>query len=148
MYDFQVIVGYASKMIQIGKTCINKALKSIGLSSSEADVLMFLYANGDGIRQDQIAEGVEVSKPAISRTIHSLEKKGYIIREQSPKDRREYYVHLSAKALQHKQFVQKQYADIVEAACRGISEEKVTEIVGLFRKVIENMEDYRIEHGA
>lgn len=99
MYDFQLIVGYASRMIQIGKTCMNKALKSIGLSSSESDVLMFLYSNGDGIRQDQIAAGVEVSKPAISRTIRSLEKKGYIIREQSQKDRREYYVHLSDKAL-------------------------------------------------
>jgi len=148
VYDFYSIIAYATRMVQIGKICVNKGLKEIGLTSSESDVLMFLYANGDDIRQNHIAAGVEVSKAAISRTINSLERKGYIVREQRDEDRRAWYVRLSHKAWVHKEFIQKQYADLVEAACRGIDEHKVAEIVDIFKTVVDNMEEYRVAQGT
>ncbi|MGI6162604.1 MAG: MarR family winged helix-turn-helix transcriptional regulator [Bacillota bacterium] len=145
MYDFQLIVSSAGRVVQIGRICVSNALKEIGLSSAEADVLMFLYMNGDGIRQDDIVAGVEVSKPAISRTIHSLESKGYVIRKQNTEDKRSYVVSLTDRAREAEGLVKKQYRDLVNAACLGIPEEKVKEVIEVFKDVVNNMEKYRIE---
>jgi DNA-binding MarR family transcriptional regulator len=69
---------------------------------------MFLYANGDGVKQDDIVTGVAVSKPAISRTVMSLEKKRYLIRKQSQIDKRAYLVYMTDKARREETFIQKQ----------------------------------------
>ncbi len=145
MYDFQLIVSSAGRVIQIGKICISKALKEIGLGSAESDVLLFLYSKGDGIRQDDIVAGVEVSKPAISRTIHSLEKKGFVIREQNAEDKRSYVIWLTDKAKDAEELIKGQYRDLLNASCLGIPEEKVKEVIEVFKDVLNNMEKYRIE---
>jgi len=145
MYDFQSIVSSAGRMVQIGRMCVNKGLKEIGLGSAEADVLMFLYSVGDGVRQDDIVAGIEVSKAAISRTIKSLEKKGYVARKQNLCDRRSYVVWLTERAWKAEVLVKRQYEDLVNAACLGIPEEKVKEVVELFKHVVDNIEKYRLD---
>lgn len=145
MYDFQLIVSYAERMVQIGRICVSKALSQVGLSSAEADVLMFLYLTGGGVRQDDIVAGIEVSKPAISRTVKSLENKDYVLRMQNPHDRRSYIVWLTDKARKVETQVKGQYEELVNAACLGISEEKVREVIEIFKDVVDNMEKYRMQ---
>lgn len=98
MTRFELLVSLASRIIQNGQLCIINALQEKQLGSAEANVLMFLYANGDGVKQDDIVTGVAVSKPAISRTVMSLEKKRYLIRKQSQIDKRAYLVYMTDKA--------------------------------------------------
>ncbi len=145
MYDFQPIVSLAGRIVQIGRICISRGLEHIGLSSAEADVLMFLYLTGDGCRQDDIVTGIEVSKPAISRTVKSLENKGYLIRQQNPDDKRSYVISLTDKAGKFEPLIKKQYMDLVDAARLGISEEKVKEVIEVVKDVVDNMEKYRVD---
>lgn len=104
---------------------------------------MFLYSNGDGVKQDDIVSGVDVSKPAISRTVTSLVKKGYITRKHSPTDKRAYLVYLTEKARREEEHIQKQYADLVIAAAAGIPEDKIEEFIEIFRQVADNLEEHR-----
>lgn len=141
--QFRLVVNLASRVIQAGQTYLNSALRERGLSSAEANILMFLYTNGDGIRQEDIVAGVEISKPAVSRTVTSLVKKGYVKRVPGKRDRRSRIVLLTAKARDEQAFIEKQYRDLVDAASRGVPEDKVTEFIDVFKKVAENLETYR-----
>lgn len=143
MTKFQLLVSLSSRIIQAGQLCVIHALREKQLGSAEANVLMFLYTNGDGVKQDDIVSGVYVSKPAISRTVISLEKKGYVTRKHNPADKRAYLVHLTEKARSEEEHIQKQYADLVTVAATGIPEEKVGEFIEIFRKVADNLDDHR-----
>lgn len=143
MQDFQVLVGLASSIIQTAQLCLQQALREIGLGSAEANVLMFLYTNGDGVRQDDIVTGVDVSKPAISRIVTLLQRKGYVTREQSTVDKRAYEVRLTRKAQETRSFIEGQYAELVNAAKAGVADGQMAEYIQVFRRVAENLENYR-----
>lgn len=104
---------------------------------------MFLYTNGDGVNQDDIVAAAEVSKPAISRTVASLESKGYVTREHDQKDKRSRVVRLTEKARQAETFIEKQYSDLVAAASQGIPDDRVTEFIRLFSRVAGNVSSHR-----
>jgi DNA-binding MarR family transcriptional regulator len=143
MIDLKLLITMASTIIQDSQLGINNALREKKLGSAEANVLMFLYSNGDGVMQDDIVAGVEVSKPAISRTIRSLERKGYITRKRNASDRRSHVIRLTDKARQEQEFIQRQYANLVAVASRGISEAQAHEFLAMFQQVAANFEDYR-----
>ncbi|HBG22420.1 MAG: MarR family transcriptional regulator [Syntrophaceticus sp.] len=113
------------------------------MGSAEANVLMFLYTNGDGVKQDDIVSGVAVSKPAISRTVVSIEKKGYVTRKHSHNNKRAYLVYMTDKARQGETFIRQQYADLVTATATGIPEEKVVEFIEIFKQVADNLDNHR-----
>jgi DNA-binding MarR family transcriptional regulator len=141
--DIRQVISLAVDIIQMGQTCISSGLKSRNLGSAEANVLMFLYSNGDGVRQDDIVSGVDVSKAAISRTVRSLQRKGYLLRERSRTDKRAVLVRLTDKARACEGFVHEQYSALFRAAAAGVPVDKVDEIAALFIKVAANMRQYQ-----
>lgn len=143
MENFRAVIAMANDVIQTGQICIATALRNHDLGNAEANVLMYLFGHGDGVRQDDIVAGVEVSKPAISRTVASLQRKGYVVRDRNEADRRAYSVRLTEKARAVEAFIHQQYADLVTAASTGVPPEKVREIALIFRQVIENMKRHR-----
>lgn len=145
MKDFRVLVTLASRIIRDCQVCLNKALSEIGLGSAEANVLMFLFDGGDGCRQEDIVAATEVSKPAISRTVASLEAKGYVVREEHPGDRRSRIVKLTEKAKATREVIEQRYWDVISAATRDIPEAKVQEFMALFSQVAGNVAAYREE---
>ncbi len=143
MTRFRLLVSLAGRIIQSGQLYLNTALREKQLRSAEANILMFLYTHGDGIRQEDIVAGVDVSKPAVSRTIMSLVKKGYVKRVQNEADKRSYVIWLTDKSRREEAFIQKHYEDLVVAASSGIPEAKIEEFVEVLRKVADNLDAYR-----
>lgn len=143
MTRFELLVSLAGRIIQSGQLCIIDVLQEKKLGSAEANVLMFLYANGDGVIQDDLVSGIAVSKPAISRTVISLERKGYITRKHSHTDKRAYLVYLTAKARREEDFIRQQYADLITVAATGIPVEKVEEFIEIFKQVADNLDNHR-----
>jgi DNA-binding MarR family transcriptional regulator len=86
---------------------------------------------------------MELTRPAISRTLRGLERKGYVRRYPAERDRRSRQVFLTDKALQEKARVEEAYRQIVAAATEGIPEEKASEFLGYLRRVAENLDAYR-----
>ncbi|HHY39723.1 MAG TPA: MarR family transcriptional regulator [Syntrophaceticus sp.] len=143
MTRFQLLVNLASRIIHSGQLYLLKALREKQLGSAEANVLMFLYTYGEGIKQDDIVTGIAVSKPAISRTIMSLENKGYIVRKPNSLDKRSYLVYLTEKARREEKYIQKQFEELVKIAAIGIPDDKIEEFIEIFQKVAENLDNHR-----
>lgn len=145
MTDFQLLVSLASRIIQSGQMCLSRSLRDSGLSSAEANVLMFLYLSGDGVRQDDIVSAIEISKAAISRTVASLVRKGYLTAEPSPDDKRVRVIRLTAKARDAQAFIDEQYASMIRAASRGVPSDTVRAAIEVCRKVADNLDAFRAQ---
>jgi predicted transcriptional regulator len=88
--------------------------------------------------QEQLVEQLDISKPAVSRALDSLETKGFVIRQQNPSDRRAHIIHLTVKARKIAPDVKHAYNQIYALALQGISQEEFSEFVKLFDHIAEN----------
>ena len=85
---------------------VNLKLKPYDLKFAEFICLLNLYEN-DGSHQDFIIKRKYTDKSAITRTLQSLEKKGFVRREKSEEDKRINCVYLTEKALDYKEELDK-----------------------------------------
>ncbi len=139
MSDVRAIWALANNIIRTSRILLNDALKPLNLTSSEANVLLLLKSEGDGLRQDDIVEGLEISKSAVSRALDSLESKRYVLRQRSIHDRRVSHVLLTEAA--HKTYpgIQNAYQKLFQAASQHISDEEVAAFTDLFGRVSGNL---------
>ncbi|MDP4119923.1 MAG: MarR family transcriptional regulator [Bacillota bacterium] len=93
------------------------ALKEYDVNSTEAMVLLAFYEKGGPLKedvfkdihenqfaktQDQIISELHYDKAAMTRTMQSLEKKGFVIRKDNPDDSRSFLFFVTDKANQFK----------------------------------------------
>jgi MarR family transcriptional regulator for hemolysin len=138
MSEIKDIWLYAHNMIRSARQIINKDLRPLGLSSAEGNILLHLFTRGMEMGQEQLVEQLDVSKPAISRTLNSLETKGYVTRRRDPDDNRAHRVQLTDKALEIGSAVEQVYNHVYTLAVQGISQEEVDYFVNLFSRMSEN----------
>lgn len=138
MSDIRDIWLHAHNMLRTARQIINANLRSLNLSSAEGNILLHLLTQGDEMGQEQLVEQLDVSKPAVSRTLDSLEEKGLIIRLQNPKDRRVHTILLTDQARQIGPAVVRAYNQLYAVAMRGISQEELDRFVDLFSRMSEN----------
>ncbi len=129
----------AHHMIRSARQIINESLRPLNLSSSEGNILLHLLTQGDEMGQEQLVEELDVSKPAISRALNSLEAKGFVIRRQDPSDRRAYRVRLTGRAREIGPAVEQAYEQLYLLAMHGISREELDCFVNLFGRMSENL---------
>ena len=135
MSDIRDIWVYAHNIIRSSRLIINEELEALDLSSAEGNILLHLTTQGDGLRQEQIVEEIDISKPAVSRALRSLEKKGYVKRERDPDDGRASRVLLTAKALAIGDRIEQVYNDVFAIATQAASEEEIQRFIELFGRV-------------
>ncbi|WP_240516519.1 MarR family transcriptional regulator [Brachyspira sp. G79] len=84
----------------------NKFLDKHKLTSSQMDILMFLYHNEQKIvNQRDIENFLGLSNPTIAGTLYRLEKKGFIKRKISSEDKRYKEIYLTPKSKKVKEIV-------------------------------------------
>jgi DNA-binding MarR family transcriptional regulator len=138
MVDIRDIWLHANSMIRSARQMINEDLRSLNLSSAEGNILVHLLTNGRELGQEQIVNQLDVSKPAISRALASLEKKGLVVRRRDPDDRRAYRVQLTEQALSIGPAITQIYNDIFALAVQGISQEELDHFMRLFKRISDN----------
>lgn len=75
----------------------NHNLKDCGINAKDLPILLYLYHH-DGSTQDAIVSFLNIDKAAVTRTVQSLEERGYIIRHKGVEDRRCNHLHLTDQA--------------------------------------------------
>jgi MarR family transcriptional regulator for hemolysin len=138
MSEIREIWLHAHNMIRTARQIINENLHPLNLSSAEGNILLHLWTQGHEMGQDQLVEQLDVSKPAVSRTIDSLEKKGYIARQPNPDDKRAHQIRLTRRALEAGPAIEQIYNHIYTLAMQGISAEEFDYFVKLFERISEN----------
>lgn len=83
---------------------LKAALRVHDLNPTEAMVLLTLFETGGGPdkTQEQIIEELQYDKAAMTRTMQSLERKGYAIRRNNPRDSRSYLFTATEQAMNFK----------------------------------------------
>lgn len=88
----------------------NHNLKDSGINAKDLPILLYLYHH-DGSTQDAVVSFLNIDKAAVTRTVQSLEERGYITRHKSVDDRRCNHLHLTDQA----RFVEKDVRDSVRS---------------------------------
>lgn len=138
MVEIRDIWLHAHNMIRSARQMINEGLGPLDLSSAEGNILVHLLTYGHGLGQEQLVRQLDISKPAVSRALASMEKKGFVVRQRDPEDGRAYRVQLTAKALKIGPAVEQIYNDIFVLAMQGISQDELETFMGLFERISKN----------
>jgi DNA-binding MarR family transcriptional regulator len=112
---------------------VDNLLKDYKLNHSEANLLVYLYKDGDGISQNKLKENLAVDKATISRAINSLINKKYLNKKNSPEDGRVNLIYLTEKANAVQEEINKIYQQWFQIFIDKIGEEEA-------RRVLDNIE--------
>jgi MarR family transcriptional regulator for hemolysin len=138
MIEIRDIWLHAHNMLRSARQIINENLRSLDLSSAEGNILLHMLTQGQELRQEQLVEQLDISKPAVSRALDSLETKGFITRQQDPDDRRVHRVRLTDRAREIGPTVEQAYNQLYALALQGISQEEFEIFIELFGRMSEN----------
>ncbi len=100
------------------------------------------YITPDGITVSQIAEVMDITPPAVSRTLKALDEKGFIERRTNVLNRRSTIVTLTEKGEQILSSAQKNMLSMMSFVGKQMGEERVSEFNLLFGEVLEHMAEY------
>ena len=138
MAEIRDIWLHAHNMIRSARQIVNGNLHPLNLSSAEGNILLHLLTQDQEMGQEQLVEQLDISKPAVSRTLDSLEAKGFVSRQQDPDDRRVRRVRLTDQAREIGSAVEQAYNQLYTLAMQGISQEELDYFVKLFHRISEN----------
>lgn len=129
---------FANNIIRSSRQIINEDLKPLDLSSAEGNILIHLFTQEQQFRQEEIVGQLDISKPAVSRALDSLAKKGYVSREKDPADKRASLVLLTQKARAIAPQLEQVYNEVFSIASQGVSEAEIEDFIKLFGRVSES----------
>ena len=124
MSEIRDIWLHAHNMIRSARQIINQELRPLNLSSAEGNILLHLLTQGKEMGQEQLVEQLDISKPAVSRALDSLETKGYVTRQRDPDDKRAHRIRLTDKAREIGPAVEQAYNHVFSVAMQGISQDE------------------------
>lgn len=138
MAEIRDIWLHAHHMIRSARQMLNENLRPLNLSSAEGNILLHLLTQGQEMGQEKLVEQLDISKPAVSRALDSLETKGFVTRQQDPQDRRVHQVRLTDQAREIGPAVEQAYNWLYALAVQGISQDELDDFVSLFGRISEN----------
>jgi len=128
IFDFPDF-SFGRKFALLGRLYFNELsarLKHLGIEK-QFSVLVLLDKMGDKCSQKFIADALHIDKTMMVGVIDELTKKGFITRTQNPTDRREYRIHLTAKAKKHMPEIKSTVKQLNESALKGFSQTEIAD---------------------
>ena len=116
---------------------VGNALQQYNLTAAEEPFLMAVLNNG-GLTQEELTAYVGVDKAAASRTVRSLEEKGFLTRVQDPKDKRQNRVYPTDQAKEIGPMVRQELYKINLALTAELSQEEDDQVYHLLVRIEEN----------
>ncbi|NLW88835.1 MAG: MarR family transcriptional regulator [Clostridiaceae bacterium] len=129
-------------ILRSARQIVHSELESLDLSHSEGDILFHLLSANDGISQETLAERLDIGKAAISRTVGSLESKGFIRRARLPEDSRAYRVALTPKARKIGKPIDDAYRKVYDIALTGIDKSEFSGFDRFLGVVHRNLDEW------
>lgn len=136
------IIGKLIKQLHIAlENNFNKFSKKYKLTSSQMDILIFLlHKENKIVNQRDIENFLSLSNPTIAGTLLRLEKKGFIIRKISSKDKRYKEIYLTDKSRELKDIIFKYIRDNDNKMFSNMSEEEKENLKNIITKILNNIQ--------
>jgi DNA-binding MarR family transcriptional regulator len=114
---------------------VDERLESYNLNHSEANLLFYLYKDGDGISQQNLKENLAVDKATVSRSVSTLLKKGYLKKESSPDDKRVNLIFITPKAEEIESIIDDIYQEWFNIFDDEISDKDQKKVIETLKKM-------------
>ena len=122
-----------------------------GISHSEfclLNIIMDSSDHTDGMTVSAIAAELDVTPPAVSRSLKSLESRGLVTRETNLINRRNTMVRLTESGRELLEYSRKQMDVMMERVHEKMGEERKNQLCDLLAEMTEIIEKYVAEKGA
>lgn len=119
---------------------LSRELNKYNLTTAEQPFFMALQYC-EGVTQEELTAIVCVDKSATARAVKSLEEKGFLIRVQDRKNRRQNRIFPTEKAKQMGEAVRKELLQFNDLLIQGISPQTAEEVYTALQKMEETLED-------
>ncbi|WP_059047029.1 MarR family winged helix-turn-helix transcriptional regulator [Paenibacillus rubinfantis] len=114
-------------------------LKEIGLTDSQANLILFLARRADQkIRQRDIEVALNLTNPTVSGLIKRLEQKQFVVRSADPEDSRARFILLTEKAELLVDQIFEHIHQTESKLLEGFTEEELGQVSSLLRRIAEN----------
>ncbi|CAM2907760.1 MarR family winged helix-turn-helix transcriptional regulator [Legionella worsleiensis] len=117
----------------------NELLKHHGITHAYTYFLMELYQQ-DGLTQSEMHKRIGIEQPTAVRTLDRMERDGFILREQSPTDRRALFIKLTDKGKQYKETIQSCAKELNDLALTGFTDNEMKLLNQLINRLNSNLD--------
>lgn len=120
---------------------LSKMMSDVGLTSSQCEVLYFLYeSNDEQVNQRDIEEYLNLSNPTVTGLLKRLDEKGYILIVPNSTDKRKKNVHLSERFYQLERKITMSKKKMEKDLLRGMRKSEVQSFKKHLEKALRNIE--------
>lgn len=122
------------------KQYIAAMLKKRGVPlTPEQFILIDLLWNFGAMSQQKLADMMQKDKNSVTKLVDAIERKGFVVRQQSSLDRRSNIIFLTEKAELLKSSAKQNGIYILDRMLDGISEEELRDFLSTLSKLNHNM---------
>lgn len=149
MCDQELLLSLLQGIIKNMRKVLDQEIAAWGIGHAEMRLLMILFSGAE-IRQEELTSRIDVDRSNIGRALKKLETLGYIRRTKDPDDNRSYMVALTETGRELKTPFLKIKGDLEETIGMGVSDEDMTVLISLLKKLGKNMSEknYRTVKGS
>lgn len=123
---------------------VGSILKKYDLSVAEQPFFMTLQYC-EGVTQEELTALVCVDKAVTTRVVRTMEEKGYLVRVQDEKDRRQNRIYPTEKARQLGPKVKAELLKFNSRLTEGIDEQSLEQLYASLVKIEENLKNIQAE---
>ncbi|MEF3331237.1 MarR family transcriptional regulator [Oceanobacillus oncorhynchi] len=114
------------------------------ISGSQVYMLEILTAEG-AKKSSELSERIGISLPAITNLTNKLVQKGYIERKTSENDRRITLMQITPLGSEVLDQINEKYSTLTDSLWKNFSDEELHELHGYYKKMVDNLKEYRID---
>jgi MarR family transcriptional regulator for hemolysin len=122
------------------RNLMNQEMAALGQSQARWGTLFWINVFGESVNQTQLADRIGIEQPTLGRVLRSLEKDGLIERVPGRHDRRTKVIRLTAAAKPLMDDLDALQDRVRRQLVRGIDVADLTACMGVFARVLANME--------
>jgi len=120
------------------KTSYDRRVRELDLTRSQWWVLNHLFRH-EGIRQSELADILEIERPALGRLIDRLESSGWVRRQPDPQDRRAKQIFLTEDVAPIVSRMRRIASELRSDATDGLTADEQTQLVDTLMKIKSNL---------
>lgn len=136
-------VGFLFKQINtVYEKDINNQLKGIGITSSQCEVLDYLFhCDKEEVNQRDIEKALNLKNPTVTGLLQRLDEKGYVLIVPNAKDKRKKKVYLTEKAYDIQRRMEADRRRIDKNLTLGMTRREVQALQKMLNRVLYNVSD-------
>lgn len=134
-------IGFLFKQINnVYEKEFNNRLRSLGITSSQCEVLDFLLRSGqEEVKQRDIEKALNLGNPTVTGLLKRLDEKGYIMALPSERDKRCKNIYLTEKAYDIQKRMERDRKKLDKMLTLGMTKKETEALYKMLNRVLYNI---------